>query len=184
MKRCINLIILSWVVFILMISYTLGVSALVKIPALNEWSGCKMESCIRAMYRNVGEANFKPGYVFRSRNFVTTGVYFFTIIVFAITVLLIRRAQRFVDSFKRDSNNSEGGRRVRFPLWKLALNVATFAFLYLLYVIWCIGLLLNTDQCYFQRNYPEMMRLLGIVRLSLLLRIIVDPILSFLTDFQ
>ncbi|CAJ0590073.1 unnamed protein product [Cylicocyclus nassatus] len=171
MKRCINVIILSWVVFILMISYTLGVSALVKIPALNEWSGCKMESCIRAMYR--------------SRNLVTIGVYFFTIIVFVITVLLIRRAQRFVDSFKnRDSNNSEGGRRVRFPLWKLALNVATFAILYLLYVIWCIGLLLNTDQCYFQRNYPEMMRLLGIVRFGLLLRIIVDPILSFLTDFQ
>ncbi|EPB65142.1 hypothetical protein ANCCEY_15795, partial [Ancylostoma ceylanicum] len=103
-----------WVVFILMISYTLGVSALVKIPALNEWSGCKMETCARAMYR--------------SRNVVTITVYCFTLVVFVITVLLIRRAQRFVDSFKkRDSSTSEGGRRVRFPLWKLALNVTTFA---------------------------------------------------------
>ncbi|RCN41445.1 hypothetical protein ANCCAN_12618 [Ancylostoma caninum] len=134
MKRCINLIVFSWVVFILMISYTLGVSALVKIPALNEWSGCKMETCARAMYR--------------SRNVVTIFVYFFTLVVFVITVLLIRRAQRFVDSFKkRDSSTSEGGRRVRFPLWKLALNVATFAGFYLFYVIWCIGMLLNKDQC-------------------------------------
>ncbi|KHJ98859.1 hypothetical protein OESDEN_01154 [Oesophagostomum dentatum] len=171
MKRCINLIVFSWVVFILMISYTLGVSALVKIPALNEWSGCKMETCARAMYR--------------SRNLVTAGVYFFTIAVFVITVLLIRRAQKFVDSFKkRDSDNSEGGRRVRFPLWKLALNVATFAGLYLFYVIWCIGLLINKDQCYFQRNYPEMMRILAFVRCTLLLRIVVDPVLSFITDFQ
>ncbi|EPB67097.1 hypothetical protein ANCCEY_13812 [Ancylostoma ceylanicum] len=176
MKRCINLIVFSWVVFILMISYTLGVSALVKIPALNEWSGCKMETCARAMYRTCSSLT---------------------------SVLLIRRAQRFVDSFKkRDSSTSEGGRRVRFPLWKLALNVTTFAVFYLFYVIWwdlfaspaialrekpgfrCIGMLLNKDQCFFQRNYPEMMRILAFVRCTLLLRIVVDPILSFITDFQ
>uniref|UniRef100_A0A1I7XG69 G_PROTEIN_RECEP_F1_2 domain-containing protein n=1 Tax=Heterorhabditis bacteriophora TaxID=37862 RepID=A0A1I7XG69_HETBA len=125
--------------------------------------------------------------VFRSRNSVTVFVYFFTLFVFIGTVILIRRAQRFVDSFKkRDSNKSEGGRlnRIRFPLWKLALNVATFAGLYLFYVIWCVGLLLNTDQCFFQRNYPEMMRILAFVRCSLLLRILVDPILSFITDYQ
>ncbi|KJH53451.1 hypothetical protein DICVIV_00389 [Dictyocaulus viviparus] len=176
MKRCINLIIFSWVMFILMVSYTLGMTALVKIPVLNEWSGCRMETCARAMYRKVQ---------FRSRNTVTATVYFFTLIVFLVTVLLIRRAQRFVDSFKkRSSTNSEGGRRIRFPLWKLALNVATFAGLYLFYVIWCIGLLLNKDQCFFQRNYPEMMRILAFVRSTLLLRIVVDPILSFITDFQ
>ncbi|CAI4225037.1 unnamed protein product [Auanema sp. JU1783] len=173
MKRCIYLIIFSWIMFVLMISYTLGVTALVKIPYLNEWSGCKMETCLRIMYR--------------SRNFVTLTVYFFTLFVFVGTVILIRRAQRFVDSFKkRESAKSEGGRiqRARFPLWKLALNVGTFAGLYLFYVIWCIGLVLNTDQCYFQRNYAEMMMLLSIVRFSLVLRILIDPILSFITDFQ
>ncbi|WKY10203.1 hypothetical protein Q1695_002502 [Nippostrongylus brasiliensis] len=171
MKRCINLIIFSWVMFILMISYTVGISALVKVPTLNEWSGCKMETCLRTMYR--------------IRNMFTVSVYLFTLIVFVITVLLIRRAQRFVDSFKkRDSTQSEGGRRVRFPLWKLALNVATFAVLYLFYVIWCVGMLLNTDQCFFQRNYAEMMRLLAFVRCTLLLRIVVDPVLSFVTDIQ
>ncbi|KAK5985644.1 hypothetical protein GCK32_020474 [Trichostrongylus colubriformis] len=109
--------------FILMISYTLSISALVKIPSLNEWSGCRMETCLRNMYR--------------ARNLVTISVYAFTLLVFFITVLLIRRAQKFVDSFKkRDSTKSEGGRRVRFPLWKLALNVGTFAVLYLFYAIW------------------------------------------------
>ncbi|KAE9415821.1 hypothetical protein Angca_001032 [Angiostrongylus cantonensis] len=171
MKRCINLITLSWVMFILMVSYTLGVTALVKVAALNEWSGCRMETCARAMYR--------------SRNVFTVSVYFFTLVVFLVTVLLIRRAQRFVDSFKkRESNESEGGRWVRFPLWKLAINVATFAVLYLFYVIWCIGLLLIRDQCFFQRHLPEMMRILAFVRSTLLLRIVVDPILSFITDFQ
>ncbi|VDL69960.1 unnamed protein product [Nippostrongylus brasiliensis] len=161
----------NWVMFILMISYTVGISALVKVPTLNEWSGCKMETCLRTMYR--------------IRNMFTVSVYLFTLIVFVITVLLIRRAQRFVDSFKkRDSTQSEGGRRVRFPLWKLALNVATFAVLYLFYVIWCVGMLLNTDQCFFQRNYAEMMRLLAFVRCTLLLRIVVDPVLSFVTDIQ
>ncbi|KAK6053712.1 hypothetical protein COOONC_08784 [Cooperia oncophora] len=156
--------------FILMISYTLSISALVKIPALNEWSGCKMETCLRNMYR--------------TRNFFTVTVYAFTLVVFFSTVLLIRRAQKFVDSFKRENPQSLRGRRVRFPLWKLALNVGTFAVLYLFYAIWCAGLLINQDQCFFQRNYPEMMRILAIVRCTLMLRIIVDPILSFATDLQ
>ncbi|VDM60976.1 unnamed protein product [Angiostrongylus costaricensis] len=217
MKRCINLITLSWVMFILMVSYTLGVTALVKVPALNEWSGCRMETCARAMYSwswsllsLVDEQTNS-----RSRNVFTVSVYFFTLVVFLVTVeylftletlgdrndintfkdaeaacttkivLLIRRAQRFVDSFKkRESNETEGGRWVRFPLWKLAINVATFAGLYLFYVIWCIGLLLIRDQCFFQRHLPEMMRILAFVRSTLLLRIVVDPILSFITDFQ
>uniref|UniRef100_A0A0K0CSX6 G_PROTEIN_RECEP_F1_2 domain-containing protein n=1 Tax=Angiostrongylus cantonensis TaxID=6313 RepID=A0A0K0CSX6_ANGCA len=186
MKRCINLITLSWVMFILMVSYTLGVTALVKVAALNEWSGCRMETCARAMYRWVSLLSLvdEPKNS-RSRNVFTVSVYFFTLVVFLVTVLLIRRAQRFVDSFKkRESNESEGGRWVRFPLWKLAINVATFAVLYLFYVIWCIGLLLIRDQCFFQRHLPEMMRILAFVRSTLLLRIVVDPILSFITDFQ
>ncbi|KAK5969699.1 hypothetical protein GCK32_015100 [Trichostrongylus colubriformis] len=48
----------------------------------------------------------------------------------------------------------------------------------------CVGLLINQDQCFFQRNYAEMMRILAIVRATLLLRILVDPILSFATDVQ
>ncbi|KAK6053710.1 hypothetical protein COOONC_08782 [Cooperia oncophora] len=114
--------------FILMISYTLSISALVKIPALNEWSGCKMETCLRNMYR--------------TRNFFTVTVYAFTLVVFFST-----------GEPKNHANL-------------------------------CAGLLINQDQCFFQRNYPEMMRILAIVRCTLMLRIIVDPILSFATDLQ
>ncbi|KAJ1356659.1 hypothetical protein KIN20_014397 [Parelaphostrongylus tenuis] len=78
----------------------------------------------------------------KSRNVFTVSVYFFTLVVFLLTVVLIRRAQRFVDSYKkRQSAVSESGRLViRFPLWKLALNVATFAGFYLFYVIWFVDL--------------------------------------------
>ncbi|CAB3397855.1 unnamed protein product [Caenorhabditis bovis] len=171
MKRCIYLMIISWIIFIIMVSYTLAVSALVKLPSLNSWSGCKAETCLRAMYK--------------SRNFLTASVYFFTLIVFISTVIFLRRAQSFSNSFKKREENKGGRiRMVRFPLWKLAINVGTFAVLNVFYVIWCVLLVLNTDPCLFQRNFSEMMLILGIVRTSLVIRCILDPILSFFTDFQ
>jgi len=69
-------------------------------------------------------------------------------------------------------------------MWKLALNVGTFAGFNVFYIIWALFLLYNRDPCLFQRNYPLMMKLLGFIRLSLMARIIIDPILSFVTDFQ
>ncbi|KAI1720563.1 DihydroCaffeic Acid Receptor [Ditylenchus destructor] len=72
----------------------------------------------------------------------------------------------------------------RFPLWKLALNVATFASFNVFYVIWGIVLLLNRDRCFFLRNYTVLMQLLGLIRASLLLRIVMDPLLAFITDLQ
>lgn len=54
-----------------MVVYTLTVTALTKIPVLNEWSGCKLETCQMSMYR--------------FRNSITVAVYLFTIFVFAIT---------------------------------------------------------------------------------------------------
>ncbi|CAJ0960877.1 unnamed protein product, partial [Mesorhabditis belari] len=186
MKRCIYVIVFSWLMFMAICVITLGVTALVKVPTLNDWSGCKMETCLRTMYR--------------TRNFATVCIYLWTIFVFIITVLLIKRAEAFSNSFKtRDYSTSSqettmtmktikqqrnGMPRARFPLWKLGLHILTFAGLNVFYVVWCVGLVLNTDQCYFQRNYAEMMRILGCVRLTLVLRICLDPLLSFLTDFQ
>ncbi|EFP09075.1 hypothetical protein CRE_24872 [Caenorhabditis remanei] len=171
MRRCVNLMIISWTILVLMVSYTLAVSALVKIPDLNAWSGCKAETCLRNMYR--------------SRNLMTASVYCFTILVFVITCFFIRKAQNFSNSFKKREKDGGGRiRMVRFPLWKLALNVGTFAILNVPYAIWCIGLFLNPYPCLFQRNYSEMMRLLGCIRLFLVIRCILDPVLSFITDFQ
>ncbi|GMT08737.1 hypothetical protein PFISCL1PPCAC_34, partial [Pristionchus fissidentatus] len=169
MKRCVHLIIISWVIFALIVLYSLTLSALVKVPFLNELTHCKMETCLRFMYR--------------SRNFLTVCLYIFTLVVFGITVVLIRRAQRFVDSFKKGRSVSTDATS-RFPLWKLSLNVLTFAGLNLFYVVWCVGMLLNTNQCFFMRNYTELIRVLSFVRLTLIIRICVDPILSFVTDFQ
>ena len=99
--------------------------------------------------------------------------------------MFINRARRFVNSFhQRDSTAKPKILRNRFPMWKLALNVATFAGFNIFYIIWALFLLYNRNPCLFQRNYPLMMKLLGFIRLTLMARIIIDPILSFLTDFQ
>lgn len=45
-------------------------------------------------------------------------------------------------------------------------------------------MLYNRDPCLFQRNYIIMQKILGVVRFGLLCRIVMDPILSFITDFQ
>ncbi|KAK0409629.1 hypothetical protein QR680_004660 [Steinernema hermaphroditum] len=170
LRRCVYLVIFSWVVFAIMATYALTVSALVKIPALNEWSGCKIETCMRTM--------------FRLRNFLTVTVYLFTIISFFITVFFIRRAQRFVDSFQRKRDRNDPASQVRFPLWKLALNVGTFGLLYIFYAIWAAALVMNRDKCFFQRHVSEMARILGLIRITLLIRILIDPLISFVTDFQ
>ncbi|GMS78195.1 hypothetical protein PENTCL1PPCAC_370, partial [Pristionchus entomophagus] len=172
MKRCVHLIIISWAIFALIVLYSLTLSAMVKVPFLNELTQCKMETCLRFMYR--------------SRNFLTVVLYLFTLVVFGVTVVLIKRAQRFVDSFKKGRSVSTDTVRKtsRFPLWKLSLNVLTFAGLNLFYVVWCVGLLVNRNQCFYMRNYTELTRVLAFVRVTLLIRICVDPILSFVTDFQ
>uniref|UniRef100_A0AC34QEI1 G-protein coupled receptors family 1 profile domain-containing protein n=1 Tax=Panagrolaimus sp. JU765 TaxID=591449 RepID=A0AC34QEI1_9BILA len=172
MKRCIYLVVVSWCFFLFILTYALGVSAITKIPVLREWSGCKIETCLRSMYR--------------TRNVLMCIIYFFTIFCFACTVMFINRARNFVNSFhqRQDGPNKPKILRNRFPMWKLAVNVGTFAGFNSFYIIWAIVLLANTDRCMFQRNYPTMMRILALIRLTLICRIILDPVLSFLTDFQ
>jgi hypothetical protein len=172
MKRCIYLVILSWIIFLVFLAYSLGTVAVTKIEYLNKISGCRIETCTRLMYR--------------IRNFVNVSVYFFTIICFLAMVVLVRRARKFVSSFHKKSEKK--GKKLslgnRFPMWKIALNVATFAAFNVFYVIWGAALLYNKDPCFYQRNYVMMSKILGFVRFSLLLRIVMDPILSFITDFQ
>ncbi|KAK0401648.1 hypothetical protein QR680_015895 [Steinernema hermaphroditum] len=168
MRRCVYTMIFSWLVFLFMAAYALTSMALVLIPSLNEWSGCKRETCLVIMYR--------------SRNVLNATVYFLTIITFFITVFFIRRSQRFIDSFNRRSDQESA--RTRFPLWKLALNVATFGFLNAFYVIFGLSLILNTDRCFWQRHEAEMFRLLGLIRITLEIRVILDAVISFFTDFQ
>lgn len=147
------------------------------------------------------------------RNYAVTIVYFFTIICFFITckffyinfeilskqfiVILVHKATELSKLFHRKSTNisSRTQNKIktvsqkisnRFPLWKLALNVLTFTIFNFPYILFAIWLLLHvqTDRCYFQRNYSNMMHYLGIIRSCLLMRIVMDPIISFFTDLQ
>ncbi|KAI6207309.1 G-PROTEIN-RECEP-F1-2 domain-containing protein [Aphelenchoides fujianensis] len=142
MRRCVYLIVLSWIVFGFFVAYALGMIALVRIPYLNEWSGCLVETCLRYMYR--------------VRN---------------VTLILIRRARKFMRRFHQQSTNAgQNGTnprrrslKERFPLWKLSVNVST---------------------CFFLLHFNKMMLLLGFVRISLLVRIVTDPIVAFITDIR
>lgn len=55
---------------------------------------------------------------------------------------------------------------------------------YFFQVIWAVVLVVNPDKCFFRRRFNLMILLLGFVRISLLARIVVDPIIAFFTDFQ
>ncbi|CAJ0929078.1 unnamed protein product, partial [Mesorhabditis belari] len=170
--KCIYIIVTSWIAFVVISGMTMGVTALVRVQWMSEWSGCKAETCLRLMYR--------------SRNTFTCFVYFFTIVVFLITVGLLKKAERnAMFDARRESRSSQGGRmgRTRFPLWKLALNVSTFAILQAPHVVWSLYLL-SSNQCHFQIYYAESMGTLAFVRASIMLRIILDPIVSFITDYQ
>lgn len=147
-------------------------------------------------------------YLFSSLRVLSPPLRFYS---FDLSVILVRRAQRFVNSFKRREEDEKDKRRkgrTRFPLKKvyctytassfdfqLALNVATFAVLNFPYIFWCTWLLAHLDPCYFQvsqvsfqsivqRNLNDLAMWASFVRLSLLIRITVDPILAFITDFQ
>ena len=73
----------------------------------------------------------------------------------------------------------------RFPLWKLSINVGTFAVFHCFYPVFAAFLLVrSTEPCFFLLHFNSMMIFLGFVRLSLLLRAIIDPIVAFITDVQ
>ncbi|MFH4973702.1 hypothetical protein AB6A40_000411 [Gnathostoma spinigerum] len=170
LKKCIYIALLSWFLFAALITYTLIVTAFIGVPKLQNWSGCQLETCFRVMHR--------------FRNFAVVFVYTLTLGVFGVTALLVRRANHFNKLFHVKNVDTEGDFKSKFPLWKLALNVATFAILFLPYVAWAIAILTIRNYCLFFWKLPHLMRILGIIRFTLILRIVVDPIIAFKTEFQ
>ncbi|KAH7722432.1 Protein DCAR-1 [Aphelenchoides avenae] len=171
--RIIQVAVLSWVIFVLYLVYSMLSVAFVKTEYLRELTGCKIETCQRVMYK--------------IRNIVGVADYAFTVACFLITVVLVHKAHKFASSFHRKSENDTKKPRTlvnRFPMWKIALNVATFAVFHSFYMIWSAFLLYNRDPCLYQKNFVIMSKILGVVRFSLLCRIVMDPVLSFITDFQ
>ena len=61
------------------------------------------------------------------------------------------------------------------------MGVTTFAVFHFPYAIWLVALTF-AGGCYFVLHYNKMQSLLGIIRLIVLLRIIVDDVLGFFMD--
>ncbi|KAI1702123.1 DihydroCaffeic Acid Receptor [Ditylenchus destructor] len=210
MRRCIWMIVFSWIVFAILTVITMFVTALVKIKPLADWSGCYMENCLKPMYR--------------VRNGVTAIVYFFTLICFLITVYLIRRAKNNSERLRKgqfkgstNSSNNEPARmnsgnkldtmrqskdsqsskndpgrscsqhsnlhrrRFRFPMIKLTLNVSTLTVFHLPYTIWGIFMAF-APSCFFTYHWNTMMSIYGVVQFFLALRILFDSVMGFVLD--
>ncbi|KHN80741.1 hypothetical protein Tcan_16709 [Toxocara canis] len=170
MSHCLYLVAFSWLVYVLIVLVTLTSFALVEVPSLRKWSGCKRETCMHA--------------VARAKNITLFIVYVFTLTVYGVTVALLKMLDRS-SSYLRSSMEKRPTSRFkgRFPFWKLTLNVATFAVFNFFYIVTAI-LLMPRDQCSVVVYHPEMVGLIGIVWLSLLVRILIDAILGLCTDQQ
>ncbi len=100
-----------------------------------------------------------------------------------ISVIFVVRAQRFFNTFDRKKSvGTSTTPKLHFPLWKLIQNVGSFTIFNLFYVLFCIFLLWNPYKCLWQQNQAFFHRMLGIIRITLLLRLIFDPVLSFFVD--
>ncbi|KAI1723010.1 DihydroCaffeic Acid Receptor [Ditylenchus destructor] len=188
--------VISWFAFLLLTILTMCATAFVKIAPLAAWSGCNMEKCLTPVYR--------------FRNALTALVYFLTIICFVLTVILIRRASHKAKTLRNglsDAHNSksqisfvslddsgqDAPREQRlskrppqnhhFALIKLTLGVSSLALFHLPYTIWAI-ILSFAPACYLTFHWTTMQSLMGLVRASLILRIIVDVPISFILDIQ
>uniref|UniRef100_A0A1I8BEW2 G_PROTEIN_RECEP_F1_2 domain-containing protein n=1 Tax=Meloidogyne hapla TaxID=6305 RepID=A0A1I8BEW2_MELHA len=160
----------SWIVFLLIFAATMGFTIIVKIEALAELTGCKVENCLTYMYK--------------VRNILTLLLYITTILTFIISVVLIKRAKERAKTLNADNTARQQRsvrKRFRFPMIKLTLGVTTFAIFHFPYSIWNVALTF-AGGCYFVLHYNKMQSLLGIIRLIVILRIIVDSVLGFFMD--
>ncbi|VDN20708.1 unnamed protein product [Gongylonema pulchrum] len=98
------------------------------------------------------------------------------------SVVIVRRSQKFSESFRKKEPNRKLS-SARMPLWKLAVNGITFAVFNSFYA--CFALfMLGQHKCYFQLHFGRMMRVIGLTRLALLMRILLDVLISFTIDYQ
>lgn len=167
MRRCIYLAVLSWVIFALIMLVSFTMAALVKVPVLNRWSGCRLETCIRMAYV--------------VRHYAVIVMYLCTVVFYSFTVVFVKRAA--MSTKRSTSTASESSeKRMRFPFWKLSCNMFTFTGTTTFYVLYCIRLLSQNDRCYFLKHALDLLTMLGLVRCAILFRILIDPIISFVTD--
>lgn len=164
-----QLIGLSWVLFSVMVLVFLIITAMSKFSVLSQLSGCRIETCLVYMYR--------------ARNFIMVLDYITTIVCYLITVFLIQRAKKFSKSMQRKPTTKQQqiARKRQFPLIKLTVPVATLAIFHFPYAAVIVRLLL-TDNCYGMIHYNFLQKVFGLIRVSLLMRIILDPTIALFMD--
>jgi hypothetical protein len=69
------------------------------------------------------------------------------------------------------------------PLWKLTYGIVTFAILNGAYAVWII-FLMSINQCHFVVNFKQKLQTLGVMRVILMIRIFLDPVISGCTDLE
>lgn len=167
-KRCIYLILLSWVIYALVIIYTLVMLGLSTMPRLKSWSGCDLETCGKAMVD--------------SKNYLFIVLYIFTIAVFVATIIFVRKAHAQSDSLQKGSEGSARKRgRKRLSMWKLAVGVSTFAIFNFFYIVQIFA---RGDKGRYTWLEQEGVAYLGILWALLVVRILADDIIGFVTDCQ
>ncbi|CAJ0944801.1 unnamed protein product, partial [Mesorhabditis belari] len=168
-RKCIYIIAACWIIFIACISICAGV---VTVHLQVHWFTDHMH-----------------GFRYFFSTF-TCFDYTFTIVIFIVTVIVLKKVEmnekNAMNNTRGEFRRSDGGTRfgkTGFPLWKLALNVSTFVVFQAPLVIWNIYLFTVTG-CFSLFHYAEMMKTQAFVGGTILLRMITDFIISFITDYQ
>ncbi|CAJ0928701.1 unnamed protein product, partial [Mesorhabditis belari] len=167
--KCIYIILVCWIIFVFCVSMCAGVVAIrIHVYWLTE-------------------------HLHGFRYFFSTFIcfdYTFTIIIFIVTVIVLKKIEmnekKSMSNTRGESCTSKGGARfgkIGFPLWKLGLNVTTFAVFQAPLVIWNLYLFSKTG-CFSLFHYAETMKTQAFVGATILLRIITDFFVSFITDYQ
>ena len=168
MRRCVAFISVSWLPAIAVVVAGLVIHALVREEKLQRRFGyCRLESCTRLMYR--------------IRHYAFIVVYVSTLAIYALTLMLLRKAHRFRNSF-RPKTGTKSSASSLMPQSKLAMSVGIFALLHSPHLALAIYVLQGQGKCFVMWHRPQVTTAWGIIRTLLIIRIIVDTMLGFVYD--
>ena len=167
-RRCIAFISVSWMPAIVVVIAGLFIHALVHDEKLqHQFDYCRLESCTRLMYR--------------IRHYAFIVVYVSTLAIYALTLMLILKANRFRNSFQPTTGTTSSASSL-MPQSKLSMSVGIFALLHSPHFVYAIYVLQAHEKCFVQWHRSQMMTAWGIIRMLVIIRIIVDTMLGLVFD--
>lgn len=166
-ERCVFIILFSWIMYAVVVAYSLVMVALSTVPSLKRWSGCQPDTCIQMM--------------FESKKFFFIVLYIFTITVFIATAILVKRAHTQSNLLQGGKGSLKSRLKRSFPLWKLTVSVSTFAVFNFIYIVQIFMFRQDGRKYGLDRRRVHYM---GILWTSLVVRILADDIIGLLIDHQ